>query len=443
MAVIDADLQAAFDYTFPLYEMARTRYLSVELPANPNRGVNRMAHRRALADFKSRAVTTPNNDTLYSSAWLDLAVGPIELTVPPMAGRYWSFQFMDAYSSTVELIGSRNAGPGDLKLWVINAQDSRPAPPGVRVVRLPTRDVWLLVRILVDDAKDALVVHKLQDAITLRVAGDAVAAPSSAPSSAFASAPTPLLPNPIPPLAIVGSPVDGGNYLNVVNSMLARNPVPGAVGLVARWQPLGVAPGELARPQAAAQWTAVLPGLNASVKGGISSGARKVQGWQYPDDAVGVYGSNYPLRASVALGGLGALPTVEAVYLSALADAQGRPLEGKDGQASYRVKIGAGGIPAQSFWSLSMYQIEPDGRLFFVDNPAARYAVGDRTPDMVKSADGTMDIVVQHGEPASAADRANWLPAPAGPFRLMLRAYLPSEALRQGNAALPRVERTP
>ena len=216
--------------------------------------------------------------------------------------------------------------------------------------------------------------------------------------------------------------------------------MPGAVELFARWQPLGVAPGELATPQASVQWTAALPDLNASVKGGISSGARRVQGWQYPDDAVGVYGSNYRLRAAVALGGLGALPTAEAVYLSALADAEGRPL---DGQASYRVKIGAGGIPAQSFWSLSMYQIEPDGRLFFVDNPAARYAVGDRTPGIVKSADGAMDIVVQHGEPAIAADRANWLPAPAGPFRLMLRAYLPSDALRQGEAPLPRVERAP
>ena len=258
MTVIDTDLQAAFDYTFPLYEMARTRYLSVELPANPNRGVNRLAHRRALADFKSRAVTTPNNDTLYSSAWLDLAAGPIELTVPPMAARYWSFHFMDAYSNTAELIGSRNAGPGNLKLWVVHAEDKRPAPAGVRVVRLPARDVWLLVRILVDDAKDALVVHKLQDAITLRlagVAGDEASAPAS-PSGTPGTHSTPANPanpaNPIAPAATFGSPQDGGNYLNVVNSMLARNPVPGAAETVARWQTLGVAPGGLATPLAAA-----------------------------------------------------------------------------------------------------------------------------------------------------------------------------------------------
>ena len=91
MAAIDADLQAAFEYTFPLYEMARTRYFTVELPANPNRGANRIGHRRTLSDHSSRNVTTPNNDTLYSSAWLDLSAGPVEITVPKISRRYWSF----------------------------------------------------------------------------------------------------------------------------------------------------------------------------------------------------------------------------------------------------------------------------------------------------------------------------------------------------------------
>ena len=76
---------------------------------------------------------------------------------------------MDAYTSTAELIGSRNAGDGDLTLWVAHADDPTPAPTGVRVLRLPTRDGWMLVRILVDGADDARLVHKLQDAITLRV----------------------------------------------------------------------------------------------------------------------------------------------------------------------------------------------------------------------------------------------------------------------------------
>ncbi len=424
MAAIDADLQAAFEYTFPLYEMARTRYFTVELPANPNRGANRIGHRRTLSDHTSRNVTTPNNDTLYSSAWLDLSAGPVEITVPKISKRYWSFHFMDAYTSTAELIGSRNAGEGDLKLWVVRDGDTGPVPAGVRVVRLPTRDVWMLVRILVDNPEDALLVHKLQDAIQLRVVNDSAAA----------------LTNPLAPKLKIGSPTDGANYLDVVNSMLARNPVPDARNILAGWQKTGVLPGSTATDASAKVWTDALPELNKSIRDGVSMGARWVQRWQYPPDDVGLFGHNYTLRAAVALGGLGALPAVEAVYLSAITDQQDQPLTGL---ARYRVKIPARGIPTNAFWSLSMYQIEADGRLFFVDNALKRYTVGDRTPGILKNADGSLDIVVQNIEPAEARDKANWLPTPSGPFRMMLRAYLPSDDLREGKAALPTVERAP
>ena len=228
MSTIDTDLQAAFEYTFPLYEMARTRYLSVELAANPQRGINRLIHRRALLDHKSRAVTTPNNDTLYTSAWLDLSQGPIELTLPRFGNRYWSFQFMDAYTSTAELIGSRNAGEGDLKLWVMLADDATPLPSplpgGQRILRMPTRDIWMLGRILVDDEADAQTVHKLQDAISLR--------PVKAPTAPWT--------NPTAPATTRGSPTDGLNYVQVVNDMLARNPMPDGVSRLATWQKLGV-----------------------------------------------------------------------------------------------------------------------------------------------------------------------------------------------------------
>ncbi len=423
MTVIDADLQAAFEYTFPLYEMARTRYLSVELAANPQRGINRLIHRRALLDHKSRAVTTPNNDTLYTSAWLDLSQGPIELTLPKFGSRYWSFQFMDAYTSTAELIGSRNTGEGDVKLWVMLTSDNTPVPAGQRVLRLPTRDVWMLGRILVDDAADAQVVHNLQDAIGLRVI-NATPAPWTNPSA---------------PASTRGSPTDGLNYLQVVNDMLARNPAPRATSLVSAWQKFGILPGALVPASMAQTWSDALPALNKTIRGGLAAGASSIQNWRFPPPDVGVYGDNYRLRAGIALGGLGALPAIEAIYLSAVTDDLGQAL---NGLLSYRIKIGPAGVAAKSFWSLSMYQIEPDGRLFFADNAINRYAVGDRTRGLVKNADGSLDIVVQAAEPPHAPDKANWLPTPPGPFQLTLRAYLPTDALARGQTLLPVVTRS-
>ena len=114
-----------------------------------------------------------------------------------------------------------------------------------------------------------------------------------------------------------------------------------------------------------------------------------------------------------------------------------------DGQRRYRLRVPASGIPTQAFWSLSMYQIEPDGRMFFTDNPIKRYTVGDRTPGLVKGSDGSLDISLQRDEPSDPQQKANWLPTPAGPFRLMLRAYLPCAALAAGTVKLPTVESQP
>lgn len=419
MPAIDADLQAAYAYTFPYYEMARTRFISTELQRVP---VNTLHHRRALADHTARAVTTPNNDTLYSSAWLDLAAGPVELTVPRIAGRYWSVQLMDASTSTAAMIGSLNEGEGNLKLWIARDGDTTPAPAGMRVLRLATRDVWLLGRIVVDGAHDLPAVHALQDGMALRVV-NAGAAPTG----------------PVAPRTPRGSPVDGANYLAVVNDMLQRSGVPADDReALQRWSAFGIGAAG-ATPEQAASLTTALPELNAGLR---TRDARPtpVRGWLYPSSAIGTYGRDHALRAAVALGGLGALPPSEAIYLSAVADSSGAPLSGA---ARYRVRIPVQGIDARGFWSLSMYQVEPDGRFFFIDNPVQRYAVGNRTPGLVKNPDGSMDLHVQAQAPADAAQKANWLPAPAGAFRLTLRAYLPSPALAAGQAPLPTVERLP
>jgi hypothetical protein len=100
------------------------------------------------------------------------------------------------------------------------------------------------------------------------------------------------------------------------------------------------------------------------------------------------------------------------------------------------------GVPqVNAFWSLSMYQKEPDGMLFFASNSINRYAIGDRTPGLKRDADGSLTISIQHEEPAYATERTNWLPAPSGDFHIVFRAYEPTAAFRDGRAPLPAVER--
>ena len=84
--------QAARDawiYTLPLIETAGARD-SASKAARPNT----LATRRELNSHLIRRVTTPNNDTLYTSAWIDLSNGPARLTIPSSGSRYMSVAFM-------------------------------------------------------------------------------------------------------------------------------------------------------------------------------------------------------------------------------------------------------------------------------------------------------------------------------------------------------------
>lgn len=116
--------------------------------------------------------------------------------------------------------------------------------------------------------------------------------------------------------------------------------------------------------------------------------------------------------------GLGALRSDQSIYPLALLDRAGQPLTGarKD-----RVHIPAGGLPPvtdDGFWSITLY--DNDG--FIVANPIDRYAVNDRT-DLAYNPDGSVDLFIQAERPADPAQAQNWLPAPAGGFRILWRTY--------------------
>ena len=149
------------------------------------------------------------------------------------------------------------------------------------------------------------------------------------------------------------------------------------------------------------------------------------------DPRVGRYGTAYDLRALVAVVGLGANTPEEAIYPTGLADSTGQLLTGTK---RYRMVFPAGQEPpARYFWSLTMYDL--DG--YLAPNPIDRYSVGPTHPPLVRRADGSIVIAIQHDEPTEAD--VNWLPAPAGNFRLNMRLYGPSKAVLSGNWAPPPV----
>jgi hypothetical protein len=407
-------------FTFPLHEFYRVRYLRVFNPANPQRvPINQFLHRRELIDHTFRVVTTPNNDTLYSSALLDLSRGPLILDTPDIADRYYSLAFMDFYSNNFAYIGTRKTGSAAGK-YLIAGPDWKGSPPtGTRVISSPTNAVWLLGRIVVTDTSDLRRVHQLQDALKLY--------------------PAPGTETPVP---FNGPPIasnDPWNYFAVVNHALTENPPSQQdAAIMARMSAINVGPDQRFDPAKfnEADQKLLLAGI-AEAKRLISAkelSGKVVHGWTYPIDGIGNFGSDYLLRAATALKLLGALEPEEAMYMSYV----GEPL---DGSRRYRLHFENNNFPpVQAFWSFSMYEVLPDKRMFFTDNPIKRYAIGDRTTGLRRNSDGSLDIYIQRESP-SGSQESNWLPTPLGAFAIVFRAYLPKQELREGRYTLPPLER--
>jgi hypothetical protein len=89
--------------------------------------------------------------------------------------------------------------------------------------------------------------------------------------------------------------------------------------------------------------------------------------------------------------------------------------------------------PVDAFWSLTMYDM-PD--YYLVDNSIGRYSLGDRTAGLEVDASGSLDVFIQHVPPA-ADERANWLPAPSGDFRPLIRMYQPRDPVLDETYQLP------
>lgn len=399
----DGDPTAARDaylYALPLIEMATTR---ARLLKAPGAAINRLNHTRTLSDDKARWVTTPNNDTLYSSAFLDLSKGAVTLTIPPMGARYYSVAVMDMFTNNNVVLGTRTIGGEGGTFTLVGPGQ---ASTGPNPVRIATPHAWLLIRILTDGGEDLAATHKAQDGFVLKGPAGGPIAPHAARDA---------------------KPAD---YFATARALLASDLAPPTDQKVLRRTAafLGAGPFDEA---------AATSGVDQAKMITIFAKGRQVftGGWSYPRPNLGDYGQDYLYRAIVALQGLGALPVAEAMYLKAAGDDGAGTFTG-DGP--YRLSLPAQ-LPLDGFWSLSMYEATSDGQFFFTDNPIKRYAIGDRTAGLKRNADGTLDLWIGRADPGGDKT-ANWLPAPkTGPFALYLRAYLPKAELLDGRFRMPAI----
>jgi hypothetical protein len=418
----------AYVYGYPLVEMYRLRYDSAFNPVNKLRKpINVFRHRRELIDHTYSAVLSPNSDTIYSAAFLDLSPEPMILHVPDANGRYYVFQFLDFYTNNFASVGMRTTGTKKGDFLIAGPGWTGAIPDGLKRIDCPTNSALLIGRILVDGKEDMPAVHRFQDACALT--------PLGAWGTAGQPSPQQLK---TPPTYHRTQVMRFFEFLDIA---LSENPPPARdTAFINQLAPINVGLNRSFHVEALDPATA--KGLARAIEVGRQMMSRppqekgmRVNGWYLPAREIGVFGDDYLLRAEVAMKWIFALPVEEAVYFIGEKDAEGIPLTG---QHHYVLRFEKGqSPPVDAFWSITMYRM-PERLL--ADNPIHRYAVGDRTKELVYQPDGSLELYIQHDAPDKER-LSNWLPAPAAEFNLILRAYLPRQEIHDGRWKVPAVKR--
>jgi hypothetical protein len=402
----------AYIYTFPWSYMTEQRW---SRSADVGHQANQLFHFRKLKDASHLDGGSPNNDTIYSRSWLYLKEEPVILTVPAISNRYHSVELTDFMDDNFAYLGTRATGNEAGNYAIVDRNWKGRLPAGVTALR-PSSTPWafLQVRTYVKDASDLDAAHAIQDKYKLTPLSQWGKSDASAPKNGEIWQ----------PLDRDADPLDEWRTIN--RAMLEVPADPRDADMLQSFARIGVGPG------------LDIDALDPSTKRGLARaavdgrkiiydafaagyGQTNINGWNYPPPQTGrmTGARDWLLRAIQPAVGFNANDPIEATYLNASVDGDGRPLTGK---SRYVIHFDKGGEPkVKAFWSLTMYNLKRN----LVANPINRYSVGDRS-GMKADSDGGLTIYLQKQSPGVEKE-SNWLPAPDGPFFLFLRAYLPAD----------------
>lgn len=374
-------------------------------------------------DLKDKAgMLTPNITTLYAvSFWNLKEQGPLVLEVPPGAtaggvADVWQRPLTDTGQTGPE------KGQGAKFLFLPPGGDDI-KPEGYIVVRSPTMQLWVGSRGLDPDpkvAEETIRKHKLY----------AWKDRAKPPETRYVPA--------------GGRPwsskqPDNLDYWKYFSDLFQPEPVETRDRIMfAMLRPLGIEPGRPFNPDArqskiltdAAKVGELMARTNAFDKRLPGSTVYSGKHWEYANmleldqeakdhTQLDERGSWFYEAIGQTAGMQGRILGFGQVYLETSKDKAGNPL---DGGKTYRIRVEAN-PPVKQFWSITLY-----------DN-VTRYAVitdqgaadlSSRKPDLVKNADGSVDVFFGPQNPSGAA---NWIKTnPGNGWFPYFRFYAPTEA---------------
>ena len=406
-------LIAAYVEGYPLVLLQVTKEYNLATTLTP---VNKFFSVREFPTPEFKSVVSPNRQTLYSSAFLDLSAGPLVLHIPAVPDdRYFLVTLLDENTNVFFNPGSRTTGNGAQDYLLDHGLGARSKKPVDQVVVAPSSFVWVIVRIECLSEKDYPVVHKIQDGFSL----------------------TPLDPERV---------VTKVSQLNDVSTDLAGRltttsppEIVASMSLEEFFRRAGKSDGDNINRWSTTKQTQLARRAEKVIRDHfetMGTASPLVNNWHVITDPtrIGTYDHHYLDRASVAMEVLGANLPADSIYPYTSVDLAGHRLDSKN---NYLVKFVGGEPPCGAFWSLTLY----NDQNYLVENAAKIYSIGKRTsaprvdpsPSLETENSTMRTIIISRETPVNEEGKTsleNWLPsgnpgAEPENFNLILRIYWP------------------
>lgn len=428
----------AYIYGFPMVDHYRIQHsYFVDRHGTEYKGPWNEVHNTARVYTPAdRTIQSPNSDTPYSFIGADLRAEPLVISVPAVeAGRYYSAQFVDAYTHNFAYAGSRSTGNGAGRYLLAGPRWSGAKPEGIdRVMRSETELAYVMFRTQLFGPSDIDNVKRVQAGFHVQ------------PLSSYLKQPQP----PAPPIAFreplsVAEQRTSLSFFELLNFVLRFCPPhPSEQALMQRMARLGIGAGGTfdAATLSPEMATAIRAGMADAWQALTALDQRLAAGEVTSGDLFGSrerLNNNHLYRMRAAMGGIYGMDKEEAIYPIYYIDATGGRLDGA--RHNYRLRFAPGQLPpVNAFWSLTLYEL-PARTLS--SNELDRYLINSpMLPQLKRDEDGGITLLIQHESPGRDK-HANWLPAPKGAFFLGLRLYWPKPAALNGEWKRPALEPTP
>lgn len=442
----------AYVYGFPWIYNAQLRWLWASLGGKklsekkdlPDlyAPINSFHHAEKLASPANQTGGSPNCDTLYSTAWLDLTHDPIVLSVPAVTDRFYCIEMVCMDADNFAYVGTRSTGVKAGNFLIAGPFWNGQVPEGVSEVlpRSRTVTVLLMGRTGVNNTsqEDLAKANAIQEQYLLTPLSDWPNTPLAQPTHVMV------------PYGVDYNHTAGA--WKTMNKAMTENPPGLSPGInqeqmLKLFATIGIGPNQNLDDQS----DATRAGLQRAAKHGLAmlkkmtkGRGKTVNGWTYPPTDIGRAGQNsdFITRAALqSLAGICANDPVEAVYINVFTDNEDATLSG---QNNYTLTFQAGEFPPydrtkHGFWSVTMYN-----STYNLVPGSTSYSINSYYPEYQgRDSSGGMTILIQSEQPEELPEGTYWLQSPSGTdtdddtFFLFLRVYVPDPSVSVTQSWVP------